>query len=153
MAQALDARKQAILGAVVEQHIRTGEPVGSGWVTQKVALGVCPATVRHEMSQLERSGYLAHPHTSAGRVPTDGGYRAYVEIVVRQVELASQRKAFAGLERKRGIEPTLEAACQALARLTRYLSLGQPPSWSEERLRHLHLTRLDRRRVLAVLVT
>jgi hypothetical protein len=75
----LDTRKAAILRAVAREHIRTGEPVGSQAVVQRYALGVKPATVRNEMAAMTEYGYLAQPHTSAGRVPTTRGYRYYVE--------------------------------------------------------------------------
>lgn len=149
----LDERKRAILGAVVERHIATGEPVSSAWVTGSSNLGVCAATVRHEMSELERAGCLSHPHTSAGRVPTDAGYRAYVETMMSQIEGDRRSQRLPPVGRDREIEPALANACRALARLTRYLSLAQPPHWGNERLRHLQLARLDDRRVLAVLVT
>jgi heat-inducible transcriptional repressor len=151
--ETLDERKRAVLGAVVERYIATGEPVSSAWVTSSSDLRVCAATVRHEMSELERAGCLSHPHTSAGRVPTDAGYRTYVETMMSQIEDDRQTRPTAVPRREAEIEPALANACRALARLTRYLSLAQPPHWGNERLRHLQLARLDDRRVLAVLVT
>src|SRR3954465_2332506 len=74
----LDERKAAILRAIVEQYVETAQPVGSQTVTQSTGLGVSAATVRNEMSTLEREGYITQPHTSAGRVPTARGYRYYV---------------------------------------------------------------------------
>src|SRR5579864_8949822 len=75
----LDRRKMSILGTVVYEYIATGEPVGSATLTQKYNLGISPATVRSEMASLEEEGYLDQPHTSAGRVPSDLGYRYYVD--------------------------------------------------------------------------
>src|SRR5260370_18618938 len=75
----LDERKAAVLRAIVEQYIDTAQPVGSQTVTSTTGLGVSAATVRNEMSLLERDGYIAQPHPSAGRVPTDRGYRYYVD--------------------------------------------------------------------------
>src|SRR5690242_3749682 len=75
----LDERKAAVLRAIVEQYVDTAQPVGSQTVTQTAGLGVSAATVRNEMSVLERDGYITQPHTSAGRVPTDLGYRYYVD--------------------------------------------------------------------------
>jgi heat-inducible transcriptional repressor len=150
---ALDERKRAILSAVVERYIVTGEPVSSAWVSESTELGVCSATVRNDMSDLERAGCLNHPHTSAGRVPTDRGYRLYVEILMTDIEPTSERELFASVTREREGGSALEATCRALARFTHYLSLAQPPSWRNEKLRYLQLARLDARRVLAVLLT
>src|SRR5262245_57801820 len=75
----LDDRKAAVLRAIVEQYVASAQPVGSATVTRTAALGVSAATVRNEMSSLERDGYITQPHTSAGRVPTDRGYRYYVD--------------------------------------------------------------------------
>jgi len=151
--EALDERKRAILGAVVEGHIAAGEPVSSAWVSESADLGICSATVRGEMSELERMGYLDHPHTSAGRVPTDRGYRVYVEVLMSEAEPARAPGLLADLGGTREVEPALADTCRALARLTRYLSLAQPPSWGSERLRHMQLARLEGRRALAVIVT
>ncbi|HUT75755.1 MAG TPA: heat-inducible transcriptional repressor HrcA [Armatimonadota bacterium] len=153
VARTLDERKRAILGVVVERYIATGEPVGSAWVVGCGDLAVCSATVRNEMSELERAGYLGHPHTSAGRVPTDRGYRVYAESVVSRAQPGADPGPFADLECSQEAETALEATCRALARLTRFLSLAQPPSWRHEKLRYLQLSRLNPRRVLVVVVT
>src|SRR3989440_10822177 len=89
----LDERKQAILRAIVEQYVETAQPVGSQTVTQTTGLGVSAATVRNEMSLLEREGYIAQPHPSAGRVPTDRGYRYYVDHLAGAAQLpATERR-------------------------------------------------------------
>ena len=150
---ALGQRKRAILGAVVERYIATGEPVSSAWVSQSAEFMVCSATVRNDMSELERTGCLDHPHTSAGRVPTDRGYRLYVDIVMSEVQPAPNHRLFASVTREGEAGSALEATCRALARFTHYLSLAEPPSWGNEKLRHLQLARLDAHRVLAVLLT
>ena len=86
--ESLDDRKAAILQAVVNEHIETGQPVGSAHVSEAAKLTVSPATVRHDMSALERDGYLTHPHTSAGRIPTDRGYRYFVDALGRSPDRA-----------------------------------------------------------------
>src|SRR5436853_7071710 len=92
----LDERKQAILRAIVEQYVETAQPVGSQSVTQTTGLGVSAATVRNEMSILEREGFIAQPHTSAGRIPTDLGYRYYVDHVAGTGQLpAPERRRIA----------------------------------------------------------
>ena len=77
----LSPRKTSVLHAVVEAYVATGEPVGSETVAERADLGVSSATIRNEMSSLEEQGYLSHPHTSAGRIPTDAGYRHYVDAL------------------------------------------------------------------------
>ncbi len=165
---ALDERKRTILNVLVKRHIASGKPVSSAWVSERVGLGVCPATIRHDMCELEQAGFLDHPHTSAGRVPTDLGYRVYADRVMSRPAPVRDRGLFADVlvlrsegasllrraaSHRRGAAAALEATCRALARLTRYLSLAQPPSWQNERLRHLQLARLDARRMLAVVLT
>jgi heat-inducible transcriptional repressor len=150
---ALGGRKRAILGVVVERYVATGEPVSSAWVSESAEVRVSSATIRNEMSELERMGCLSHPHTSAGRVPTDRGYRLYVDIVMSEVQPEPNQTLFANLTREGEAGSALQATCRALARFTHYLSLAQPPSWASEKLRHLQLERLDAHRVLAVLLT
>src|SRR5918992_244202 len=83
----MDERKAAILKAVIEEYVETGQPVGSNTVARAASLGVSSATVRNEMAVLEREGYVTHPHTSAGRIPTDKGYRFFVDHLARMREL------------------------------------------------------------------
>ena len=87
----LDKRKAYILATVVYEYIATAEPVGSNTLTQKYNLGVSSATVRNEMAELEAGGYLVQPHTSAGRVPSDAGYRTYVDELMQPETLAGRR--------------------------------------------------------------
>src|SRR3984893_10781188 len=89
----LDERKAAILRAIVEEHITTAQPVGSQTIARSRGLGVSSATVRNDMTVLEREGYLVQPHTSAGRVPTDLGYRFFVDHFTRPDLPAGQRRA------------------------------------------------------------
>src|SRR3982751_118467 len=84
----LDPRSQQILRAVIEEYVTTAEPVGSQTLVERFRLGVSSATVRNVMSELEQAGYLSHPHTSAGRIPTDAGYRLYVESIAPEMSLA-----------------------------------------------------------------
>src|SRR5215470_14461102 len=83
----LDLRSQAILRAVIDEYVTTANPVGSQALVERYRLGVSSATVRNVLAELESAGLLSHPHTSAGRVPTDNGYRYYVESIVDQVPL------------------------------------------------------------------
>src|SRR2546422_11765722 len=93
----LGQRKAAVLHTIVEEYVRTGEPVGSETIAEHAGLGVSSATIRNEMAALEELGYLTHPHTSAGRIPTDLGYRRYVDSLPAGGRLRdAQRRAIAG---------------------------------------------------------
>jgi heat-inducible transcriptional repressor len=124
----LAARKADVLRAVVHDYIRTGEPVGSGTVAPGV--GVSPATVRSEMAALEELGYLVQPHTSAGRVPTDLGYRFYVDHLPQRRWLSSpQRQEIDGFfdEAPLEVEELARRAAVLLSRVTRYGAITEPP--------------------------
>src|ERR1041385_9412293 len=91
-------RKAVVLRVLVEEYVRTGEPVGSETIAERAAIGVSSATIRNEMAALEELGYLSHPHTSAGRIPTDVGYRSYVDSLPAGGRLRdAQRRAIAGV--------------------------------------------------------
>src|SRR6266540_4005566 len=93
----LGHRKVAVLRAVVEEYVRSGEPVGSETIAEHAGIGVSSATIRNEMAALEEQGYLTHPHTSAGRIPTDPGYRHYVDSLPAGGRLRdAQRRAIVG---------------------------------------------------------
>jgi heat-inducible transcriptional repressor len=131
----LGARKVAVLRAVVEEYVRTGEPVGSETIAEQAGLGVSSATIRNEMSALEELGYLGHPHTSAGRIPTDAGYRRYVDSLPPGGRMRdAQRRAIAGFfaETMLDLEEVLRGTTQLLSRVTQYAGLAVPPSGSEE---------------------
>ena len=97
----LGPRKSAVLRAVVEEYVRSGEPVGSETIAEHAGLGVSSATIRNELAALEELGYLSHPHTSAGRIPTDAGYRHYVDSLPAGGRLReAQRRAIAGVLRR-----------------------------------------------------
>ncbi len=126
----LDARKGDVLRAVVSYHIRTGDPVGSGAVVRRYRLAVSPATIRNDMAALEDMGYLAQPHTSAGRVPTDLGYRYYVDGLPRRAVLSEQQQraisTFFG-EPPPDLVEALRRTALLLSKVTRYGAVTQPP--------------------------
>jgi len=131
----LGQRKVAVLRAVVEEYVRSGEPVGSETIAERSGLGVSSATIRNELAALEELGYLMHPHTSAGRIPTDAGYRRYVDSLPPGGKLRdAQRKAIAGFfaETMLDLEEVLKGTTQLLSRLTQYAGLAVPPSGSDE---------------------
>ncbi|RJL26472.1 heat-inducible transcriptional repressor HrcA [Bailinhaonella thermotolerans] len=151
----LDDRKLAVLRAIVEDYVSTNEPVGSKSLADRHNLGVSPATIRNDMATLEEQGYITQPHTSAGRVPTDKGYRLFVDRL-------SQVKPLSGAER-RAIENFLGGAVdlddvvtrtvRLLAQLTRQVAVVQYPSLTRSSVRHVELVRVAERRLMMVLIT
>src|SRR6187455_2384212 len=131
----LGARKIAVLRAVVDEYVRSGEPVGSETVAERSGMGVSSATIRNELAALEELGYLRHPHTSAGRIPTDAGYRKYVDSLPPGGKLRdAQRRAIAGFfaETMLDLEDVLKGTTQLLSRMTQYAGLAVPPGGSDE---------------------
>lgn len=144
-APVLGERKAAVLRAVVEEYVRSGEPVGSETIAERSGLRVSPATIRNELSALEELGFLTHPHTSAGRVPTDLGYRFYVDTIPAGGRLnQAQRKAIAGFfaETMWDLEEVLRGTTQLLSRVTQYAGLAVPPSPGDERVLRVELVEL-----------
>ena len=138
----LGPRKAAVLRAVVEEYVRSGEPVGSETIAEGSRLGVSSATIRNEMAALEEMGFLSHPHTSAGRIPTDTGYRHYVDTQPHGVRLReAHRRAIAGYfaEAILDLEEVLKGSVQLLSRLTQYAGLAVPPGAAEEPIVQLEL--------------
>jgi len=138
----LGPRKSAVLHAIVEEFVRSGEPVGSETIAERAGIGVSSATIRNEMAALEELGYLTHPHTSAGRIPTDIGYRHYVDSLPAGGRLRdAQRRAIASYfaEAILDLEEVLKGSVQLLSRLTQYAGLAVPPSVAEEPIVRLEL--------------
>src|SRR3972149_123204 len=136
----LGPRKAAVLRAVVEEYVRSGEPVGSETISENARLGVSSATIRNEMSALGELGSLDPPHTSAGRVPTDLGYRHFVDALPAGGRLRDvQRRSIADFFARTvlDLEDVLKGATQLLSRLTQYAGLAVPPSAAEERVVHV----------------
>lgn len=152
--QALDDRKAAILRAIVRGYVADGEPVGSGRIVREGDLGVSAATVRADMATLEDGGYVAQPHTSAGRIPTDKGYRYFVDTLTGTTSLSpEQRAAIEGLLiDSSDLEDLLRRTSNVLSRLTRFAALVVAPRLDRSRLRHIELVRLGTHSVLAVVI-
>jgi heat-inducible transcriptional repressor len=150
----LDPRKATILEAVVKEHIETAQPVGSSSVAANAKLGVSPATVRSEMVSLEREGYLAQPHTSAGRVPTDKGYRYFVDHlqsgVLGPVQQYQVHEFFANVRGE--VEDVLEQTTSLLTQLTSYTSVVVGAGHSHATVLSVQLVNLDARHQLLVAV-
>lgn len=151
----MDQRKAAILEAVVEQYVRTGQPVGSQAIARAGDLGISAATVRNELMFLEREGYITHPHTSAGRVPTDRGYRFFVDHFAPPRELApSAHQAVADFFAREHLEleVMLQATSRLLSQVTRCAAVVVSPPTDVAVLRALQLVRLHGSLVLVVTV-
>jgi heat-inducible transcriptional repressor len=150
----LDERKARLLRVVVHEFIHTAEPVGSKTLTERYSLGVSPATIRNELAVLEEQGYLSHPHTSAGRVPTDRGYRFYVDALSGVGELArTQEETIARyFEGAADLEETLQRTSLLLSNLTRYTAMVAPPGLDRSRLRHVELVGLGPHVIMLVLI-
>lgn len=152
----LDERKRAVLCAVVEEYIRSAEPVGSEHPAVRERVGVSPATIRNTMAALEELELLTHPHTSAGRVPTDAGYRAYVDMMLHTEPLpAAERQTIRRRLERSAADPdeVPEEAARVLALVTRYASVVASASLEHQTFRSLHLMPLGARRALAVIAT
>jgi heat-inducible transcriptional repressor len=150
----LNDRERKVLEAVIQSYVETAEPTGSRMLARRFGLGVSAATIRNTMSDLEEKGYLYHPHTSAGRVPTDQAYRVYVDSLMRLTPLAEQERD-ALVERilasGSAIETILRSAAQSLGVLTQELGVALGPRLDESVLERLELTRLSTERFLLVL--
>jgi heat-inducible transcriptional repressor len=153
---ALTDREQRVLEAVIRTYVETAEPAGSRTVAKRFALGVSPATVRNTMADLEDKGFLFHPHTSAGRIPTDKAYRYYVDTLMRPHRLTRAEARKLRLELGEGetggpLERLVRRATQALGLLTGELGVAIAPSLDEVVLERLELMGLSTEKVLLVL--
>jgi heat-inducible transcriptional repressor len=151
----LEERKLEVLRAVIEDYIATEEPVGSKALAERHHLGVSPATIRNDMALLEEEGYIAQPHTSAGRVPTDKGYRLFVDKLAALKPLSTaERKAIASfLEGAIDLDDVLHRTVRLLAQLTRQVAVVQYPSLARSAVRHLEVVHLAATRLMLVLIT
>src|ERR1051325_832705 len=136
-----EERKLAVLRAIVEDYVQTKEPVGSRTIADRHALGVSPATIRNDMAALEDEGYIAQPHTSAGRVPTDKGYRLFVDRLstVKPLSTAEKRAIQSLLDGAVDLDDVVDRTVRLLAQLTRQVALVQYPSLSRSTVRHIEL--------------
>jgi heat-inducible transcriptional repressor len=149
----LTERELKVLEAVVQTYIETAEPAGSQTIARRFGLGVSPATIRNTMSELEEKGYLFHPHTSAGRIPTDRAYRVYVNTIMRLAPPSDQarhalRTELAGS--RNAVEEILRRAAQVLGVLTQELGVAVAPALDEMVLERLELVPVSSERLLLV---
>ncbi len=150
----LDDRKLSVLRAIVEDYVRTHEPVGSKALVERHSLGVSPATIRNDMATLEEEGFIAQPHTSAGRVPTDKGYRLFVDRLsqVKPLSPAERRAIETFLVGAVDLDDVMSRSVRLLAQITRQVALVQYPSLTSSSVRHVELVALSEHRLLLVLI-
>jgi heat-inducible transcriptional repressor len=151
----VDDRRLEVLRAIVEDFVATQEPIGSKALAERHQLGVSPATLRSDMAALEDEGYLASPHTSAGRVPTARGYRLFVDRLATVKPLsAPERRAIASfLEGAVDLDDVVRRSVRLLAQLTRHVAVVQYPSLQRSSVRHVELVALQATRLLLVFIT
>ena len=151
----LSDRERRVLEAVIQSYVETAEPAGSRTISRRFGLGVSPATIRNTMSDLEEKGYLYHPHTSAGRVPTDIAYRLYVDSLMRVAPIATSDRDMLAEQLASGggstIEAILRRAAQSLSVLTQELGMAVGPRLDRIVLQRLELVRLSSERLVLVL--
>src|SRR5512142_3511032 len=151
----LDDRKLDVLRTIVEDYVSTNEPVGSKALAERHHLSVSPATVRNDMSALEDEGYITQPHTSAGRIPTDKGYRLFVDRLssVKPLSAAERRAIETFLAGAYSLDDVVARTVRLLVQLTRQVAVVQYPSLTRSAIRHIELVSLAPQKVLLVLIT
>lgn len=148
----LDDRKLKILQAIIRNYLETGEPVGSRTISKYTDLNLSSATIRNEMADLEELGYILQPHTSAGRIPSDKGYRLYVDQLMSEKEREVEEMKELLLEKEEKMETLLKQVAKALAVNTNYATMITAPSIHHNKLKFIQLSRVDADQILAVIV-
>ncbi len=148
----LDERKMKILDAIIRTYLETGEPVGSRTISKYTDLNLSSATIRNEMSDLEELGYIVQPHTSAGRIPSDKGYRFYVDhLLETKDEEISSMKEFV-IEHTEKMDQVLKQIAKMLAQDTNYATMVTSPKYNGNKVKFIQLSQLDDGQLLAVIV-
>lgn len=148
----LDERKTKILHAIVKNYLATGEPVGSRTISKDTDLNLSSATIRNEMADLEEMGLILQPHTSAGRIPSDRGYRIYVDEMLRSKEREVDEMKELLLEREEKLEKMLKQVARLLAVNTNYATMISAPALKGNRLKFIQISRVDTLHMLATVV-
>ncbi len=152
----LNERKLRILQAIIQDYIETAAPVGSRTLSKRYNLGISPATIRNEMADLEDLGFIIQPYTSAGRVPSDKGYRLYVDqfISLKKTKAIEQDCLVLDLLREIGeIEQMLQYSSKILSQLTNYTAIALAPQIKESRLRHIQLILINSDHLIVIIIT
>lgn len=148
----LDERKMKILQAIIRNYLETGEPVGSRTISKYTDLNLSSATIRNEMADLEELGYILQPHTSAGRIPSDKGYRLYVDKMMEDKEREIEEMKEMLLEKEDKMEHLLKQVAKVLAINTNYATMITAPQIHHNKLKFIQLSRVDEKQLLAVIV-
>jgi heat-inducible transcriptional repressor len=154
--EVLKERKTKILNAVIHRYIETGKPVGSNALIKEYNISLSPAAVRNLMAELEEDGYLSHPHTSAGRIPTDKGYRSYVNSLVKLQSCAieEEERIKGEYERKHNeIEDILSETSRILSELSRYTGFVMTPKTQYDKIKNIELVQISEEDLLVILLT
>lgn len=152
MEDVLDDRKKRILKAIIKTYLETGEPVGSRTISKYTDLNVSSATIRNEMSDLTDLGYIIQPHTSAGRIPSDKGYRLYVDEMMQEKEEEISEIRDLMIEKTDKLEKVLKQVVKVLASNTNYAAMVSVPQYSGSRLKFIQLSRVNELQLVAVVV-
>ena len=148
----LSERKLKILHAIIKTYLETGEPVGSRTISKYTDLNLSSATIRNEMADLEELGYIMQPHTSAGRIPSDKGYRLYVDMLMEEKEQELNEMQEAMLQKADKMEHLLKQAAKVLASNTNYATMVSTPRSSANKIKFIQLTMVDDEQLIAVIV-
>lgn len=151
----MESRQLEILRAIIDEYVATEEPVGSRAIAERHGLGISPATIRNEMSVLESAGLITQPHTSAGRIPTDKGYRIFVDKLakVKPLSTAERRAIETFLEGAHDLDDVVMRTVRLLAQVSKQVAVVQYPSLSKSKVRHIELVSLSQNRIMLVLIT
>lgn len=151
----LNERKMKILQAIITSYLETAEPVGSRTISKSYDLGLSPATIRNEMSDLEELGLIMQPHTSSGRIPSDKGYRLYVDILLETQKAQVKKIALLEnlVEKADRIENLLQDIAKMLAKETHYATMISTPQYKKNKIKNIQLIALEPNKLLAVVVT
>lgn len=149
----LDERKKKILHAIIRNYLETGEPVGSRTISKYTDLNLSSATIRNEMADLEELGYIVQPHTSAGRIPSDKGYRLYVDSMMEENAKQVEELKEMLVEKEEKMDHLLKQVAKVLAVNTNYATMITAPRYQKNKLKFIQLSRVDNKQLLAVIVT
>ena len=152
MEHELDERKLKIIKAIIRNYLETGEPVGSRTISKYTDLNLSSATIRNEMADLEEMGYILQPHTSAGRIPSDKGYRLYVDMMLAEKQQEVDEMKGVLLEKADKLENLLQQAARVLAVNTNYTTMITGPQYRSKKVKFVQLSEMDETQLLAVMI-